>query len=759
MSHRKLVSSACLVIALTGTSALAQTVTLGAGTTGLPPTDAPRVVRTVDARDVVTLAKSHAAFLGKAKTGQALDASVHMNHLQLILKRSAVRQAASAQLVNDQHNPSSLRFRHWLTPREYGNAFGVADGDVAAVTSWLSAEGFKINAVYPNRMQIDFSGTVGLVNHVFHVNETRYTFTSGVTMVTNDGDISVPAALQAVVAGVSGLSKLESKANARSSVTGSGAAFRTNVSESQSPFSNHATRGQGQVVDPGPGYPRLLVPNDLVTMYGMRTLRNNGVVGSGVKVAVIVTGTTYMPDWSMFTNLFNLTRYGGTATQEQPAGPSACPASDYQAYSSGISDAEWITAMAPGADVMIASCGNTSSGDYFSGIYAAANNLINADARPNVIEADYVTGEYVTSQADKLAIDLLWEQADAEGISVFVPTGDYGSGQMLAIEGQPGVDANAFATSPHVTAVGGTDIADQLDGTTTQYFAAVPSVVGGSALSYVPEIPWNQSCGNGVVAKHLGYNRVVGYCNASQRNPSLRVRHDPLAAGGASSKSNPKPDWQTWVYNSAQDQTRDIPDVALFAGSHDDLTSVFSCVDTLMCTFQEAPGYSYGTSISTATFVGIQAVMDEGLASRGYPIDQGNAAPTLYALASDEYGRAFSQPAPGLAACNADHGATGSSNCIFHNITRGSISTSCQQTDGIDITPNCYFYNFLYGPNDTIVKLGVTTIDASPTAYDVDNKAYGARPGWSFASGLGSVNATNLLIAWRAFAKANDTLP
>jgi hypothetical protein len=35
----------------------------------------------------------------------------------------------------------------------------------------------------------------------------------------------------------------------------------------------------------------------------------------------------------------------------------------------------------------------------------------------------------------------------------------------------------------------------------------------------------------------------------------------------------------------------------------------------------------------------------------------------------------------------------------------------------------------------------------------------GAQPGWSFATGLGSVNAKNLLIAWRAFLHAAPAAP
>ena len=66
-------------------------------------------------------------------------------------------------------------------------------------------------------------------------------------------------------------------------------------------------------------------------------------------------------------------------------------------------------------------------------------------------------------------------------------------------------------------------------------------------------------------------------------------------------------------------------------------------------------------------------------------------------------------------------------------------------------TPNCYFYGSIINGE---VQLGLTSTDASPTAYNASNKAFGAQPGWSFASGLGSVNATNLLMAWRKFIYA-----
>ena len=741
MRQAKLVLIACIVVALTGTSALAQPVALGARTTSSPARDNSRVTRNVDARDMSTLARTHAGFLGHAITRQALDPAISIDHLQVIFKRTAERQAALNALMDSQHNPSSPQFRHWLTAKNYGESFGVADGDIEAVASWLNAEGFKINAVYPNRMQIDFSGNVGQVNHAFHINETRYTFVGGSTMVANDQDVSVPAALHSVIAGISGLSRLSSKTMGVNGVT-----TRPNTPVPVQPQT---------ITDPFSAS-RVLVPNDLVTMYGMRTLRNNGVVGTGTTVALVEAGGADSPTWSSFANLFNLSRYGGTLTSEQPQGPSSCAAGDYtQGSMVSTVNAEWITAMAPGANVVLASCADSTPYDDFSGIYAAATNLVNAESQPNIIDVDFSMSEVLAAQGDRLALDLLWEQADAEGISVFVPTGDAGPSQMVVMYGPPGLDINALAASTHVTAVGGTDLADKLDGTTREYFAPAPSAVGGTALSYIPEIPWNQSCGNGVVAKHLGFNRVVGYCNAWLRG-AVTVLRTSVASGGGSSNWVAKPGWQASIYNAAQDQSRDIPDVALFAGSYDGLSNLFICIDPVNCNFTSYWPGSHGTSLSTAMFAGIQAVMDEGLSSRGYPRDQGNAAPTLYALAAKEYGQALDQPPPPtLAACNADNGAAGTANCIFHNVTRGATSDRCIEFTGQASTTNCFFYATVHAGADSW-KEGLSTTDENPTSYTVGNKAYSARPGWSFASGLGSVNATNLLIAWRAFAKTNE---
>ena len=150
-----------------------------------------------------------------------------------------------------------------------------------------------------------------------------------------------------------------------------------------------------------------------------------------------------------------------------------------------------------------------------------------------------------------------------------------------------------------------------------------------------------------------------------------------------------KPAWQRLVYNAAKDQSRDVPDVALFGGSFNDNTAIVICAGYEQCTpnFTTPVFLDADTSLSTPMFAGIQALIDQGIAMRGLPADQGNAAPTLYALAAQEYGGP-SGPAPAsLAACSADNGNTGTANCVFHNITRGSSSTQCVSFTAEPIPP------------------------------------------------------------------------
>ena len=96
--------------------------------------------------------------------------------------------------------------------------------------------------------------------------------------------------------------------------------------------------------------------------------------------------------------------------------------------------------------------------------------------------------------------------------------------------------------------------------------------------------------------------------------------------------------------------------------------------------------------------------------------------PVYYALAAQEYG------ASGSSNCNSSSGKSIGSGCVFNNVTLGSMDLPCYHG------PNCYL------PSGTLGVLSTST-----SAFGA---AYGTGNGWNFATGLGSVNAANLVNNW-----------
>jgi Pro-kumamolisin, activation domain len=770
---------------------------------GIDTTEAPRVTQTVDMSAMSPLKGTHLGLLSTLRPAGTVDDSTPMNHLQLVLQPSAERVAALQLLISQQHDPNSRNFHQWLTPEQYGQAFGVVDADIVAVTAWLTSQGFTVNGIYPSKFQIDFSGTAGLMKQAFHTQEARFKI-NGENHIANTTDISVPAALQPVITGVMGLNDIRPKSQHLTPRVG-----RYNAKTGKftlAPLATTQSQSHSQSISipfGAPGGARALVPDDFQHIYGISPLLQNGVVGQGITIALVEDGDMMASDYTNFVTQFSLTQFGGTFSQIQPnvAGVTANCIDPIAAGDNGQQDApgdnintllevEYATATAPGANIVVASCSDLDSNlnpvqpiNDFGGVFVAALNLINGNTRPDIISSGAAIAEGSTDAASKAAIDAMWAQADAEGISVFVASGDGGinpgSGgfnfESDSLLYGAGIDANSLATSPNVTAVGGTDLADIIDGTTAQFFNSTPNAAGGSALGYVPEIPWNASCGNGVVATARGWSSVQAFCvaqllaNSAEGNTQL----SSVAGGGGPSSVDSKPAWQRLVTGAEPDQSRDLPDVALFAGSYgdrvnsasssteiDDATSVLVCDNAYPCTpsFTGELSLTEGTAVSTSMFAGIQALIDQGLKIRGVPADQGNAAPTLYALAEQEYGSPTLGTSPAtLTECNADNGS-GTANCIFHNITRGSISTNCEQTPSFETTPtpDCFFYgttSFGFPGSGITEQVGLTSVNPN-LPYSTQTKAFGAQPGWSFASGLGSVNAKNLLIAWRAFVNA-----
>jgi hypothetical protein len=100
----------------------------------------------------------------------------------------------------------------------------------------------------------------------------------------------------------------------------------------------------------------------------------------------------------------------------------------------------------------------------------------------------------------------------AEGVFSFRRCGDSGAagcdnGATVATHG---IGLNAFASTPYNVAVGWHRFQRYFSGTNLNYWNSTNSPAFGSAISYVPEIPWNDSCAGTLVSAYLGYSPTYG---------------------------------------------------------------------------------------------------------------------------------------------------------------------------------------------------------------------------------------------------------
>ncbi|MGD0144962.1 MAG: protease pro-enzyme activation domain-containing protein, partial [Rhizomicrobium sp.] len=551
----------------------------------------------------------------KANDRGAVPDSFAMEHMQLLLRRSPAQERALEQLIDQLHDRNSPNYHHWLSAAEFGQEFGIGAADIQAVTGWLTAHGFQVNAVYANRMTIDFSGTAAQVRAGFKT-DIHYLNVKGVRHVANVADPQIPSALAPAVTGIVSLND-----------------FRPN--KLYRPRPKYTFKYNNFTYQP-------VVPADLATIYNLNPLFTSGITGKGETIVVIEDTNVYSTaDWTTFRSTFGLSGYTSgsfttvhpnTATSHNNCGNPGVNGDDGEA----ILDAEWASAAAPNAAIELASCTDTYT--TFGGLIAL-QNILNSPSPPPIVSISYGECEAYNGATGNAAFYSAYQQAVAEGVSVFVAAGDENAASCDADQwvSFQGIAVSGMASTPYNVAVGGTDFGDSYAKTNSTYWSNTNTATYGSALSYVPEIPWNDSCASTLVSKFLTGSTVAygtnGFCDTLNGEELWEVvggsgGPSGCAYGATSDKSAAavsgtcsgytKPTWQKVVGNPS-DGARDIPDVSLFAA--DGLWGHYYVI----CYSDEwgggtpckgAPEYwsgAGGTSFASPIMAGIQALVDQKL--------------------------------------------------------------------------------------------------------------------------------------------------
>ncbi|HZC25129.1 MAG TPA: protease pro-enzyme activation domain-containing protein [Candidatus Binatia bacterium] len=655
----------------------------------------------------------------------AAPSNLALDRMLLVLRRNPKQESALSSYLSQLQDKSSPNFHAWLTPDEFGRQYGPSKQDIQSITSWLASHGLKVNSVAKSRGFIEFSGTAGQVKEAFQTEIHNYVV-AGEEHWANSSDPQIPTLLAPVIAGIVSLNNFPRKPFHR--VLGSfskstnGRGDELHPRAEQNPLH---TAGGGCGIDASPCYS--LMPYDFATIYNVLPLWNasSPIDGTGQTIAIVGQSDVFPPDFSNFRLQLGLPP--GTLNIIYNGVPPIRMVSQGDELESDL-DIEWSGGVAKGAtiDLVASSSTNATAGVDLSALYIVDNNVA------PILSESYGACELEMGTAGNLFYNQLWQQAAAEGITVFVSTGDSGSAscdQNMAIATH-GLTVSGVSSTPYNIAVGGTDF-DDSQNLASYWNSTNDPTTQASAKGYIPESSWNDSCTNSEQFVLTGDTTPEGQCNDSRYWPGSL-----LPVGGSGGASNcttstgqslstcgggySKPSWQTGL-GVPNDGSRDVPDVSLFAG--DGLNSSFYAVcETDMyggCAPPQDPAWVAvgGTSAAAPTFAGIMALINQKTQSR-----QGNANYIFYTLAAQ----------PG-ASCDSSAKPAGS--CIFNDITTGTIAMPCPTG-----SPNC-----------------VTNISG-----DVNGilSGYNTTMGYDLATGLGSVNVENLVNNWETvtFRPTTSTL-
>ena len=715
-----LVSSAVLAAAFVATKVEGQDA-------GRPVTFIPsRVLERVDDGKLVKLA-GHTHPMARAEFDLgAVEAHLPMERMHLVLRRSAEQEAALETFMAEQQDPASPNFHHWLHASELGAMYGVSDADVQKTTVWLESHGFRVDGVSGSRMMITFSGTAAQVGEAFHTEIHRYNV-RGEERLSNNVDPSIPEALSPVVVGVKSLNNFFAKP----AHVSRGNVRRDKDTGKWSPVDGAAVAAPGFNIGLGAGNPSLeeVTPYDFATIYNVLPLWNAGIDGTGVGIAIAGRSDISLTDVATFRAAFGLP-VKAPAIIVNGTDPGVPSSGDKEENSL---DVEWSGAVAKNADVTLVTTASTATDD---GSFDSAEYIIENETA-HIMSYSYQSCELEDGPSGNAAFNTLWQTAAAAGITAFVASGDYGAAQCDGGENGPylakdGLFISGLSSSPYDTAVGGTDF--NWGNLTTTYWATTNASNGSSALGYIPEVPWNQTCASNAVDAFYGFTKA-GFDAEQSCQYDITNNFDTglvNAVGGSGGKSScisptgttpatcapnggyPKPSWQTGT-GVPNDSARDVPDVSLFASSNALYSAYLVCDSAVgMCDYtasatdaeMQAVG---GTSVASPAMAGIMAMVVQHTKA-----NQGLANPTFYKLAAQD----------NLTSCNSVSVAAGNA-CTFYDVTTDSIEVPCAPN-----SLNCTVHH----TGDTV---GLMTGQVSTTGYDL-------------ATGLGSVNAKNLVYNWPA---------
>ena len=507
-------------------------------------------------------------------------------------------------------NPRSPDYGRYLTAAQARHRFGPTAGQLAAVRQWLTSAGLRITAASQHYVAV--SGSVTAAQTAFDVRFAEFAGPGGGPAMAPAQNASVPAPVASAVLTITGLDTATYLMKPQ--LPGPPSAFYT-----AGPCSKYFGRkiAAGKPRAHGRHVPWLVcgyTPAQLRSAYGVAS---TSLTGPGVTVAIVdAYASPTMPG--------DANRYA-SAVGDRPFRPgqyqqvlpsafddaSECGAAGW--YPEESLDVEAVHAMAPDAGVV-----------YVAGADCTDEGLLDALSRvvdyhlANVVSDSWDDIEDATTPALRAAYDQIFAQGAVQGIGFDFSAGDCGYENPAtgcgAGDGSSRNQVDYPASSPWVTAVGGTSLAVASNG------------------SYKWETGWGEF-GTGLNAHGTGWTPAP---------PGRYPANFLYGSGGGTSTVYRQPGYQASVVPAALSRRlpdgkvspqlmREVPDVAADA----DPQTGFLFGETVVLK-NGTTGFLLsrigGTSLASPLFAGLEA--DAAQVTGGHTL--GFANPLIYQLAGSQ---------------------------------------------------------------------------------------------------------------------------
>ncbi len=463
-------------------------------------------------------APSGARALGSLSATRTVNFSVYL--------RSS-NSAGLARYAAGVTNTHSATYGHYLTRGEFAHRFGASPTSLATLRAALRADGLQTGQLVDG-LELRTRGSAGTINAAFHTSLESFRLADGSLGTGVVRPLLMPSALARVVLGVVGLNNL-----VHSSSTTKGHLPQKRLSHIRWPntalpgrsFSVHnnvpggapgacssavsaTTQGFGGITD-----------DQVANAYGVSGLYSAGDFASGQTVAIYELEPFAISDVAAFDQCyFGADHSSNVSTVNVDGGPGTGLGSGESAL-----DIQNVSALAPSAHIVVYQAPNTTSGALDA--YAR----IVSDDTAKVVTTSWGLCEAAAAAYSPGSLDvehLLFEQAAAQGQSVFAAAGDNGADDCAghgSYPVAPNLSVDDPASQPYVVSVGGTTAVTVSNPPSEQVWndGATGGAGGGGVSSLWPMTPWQHNVGSVVTA--------AGPSSCGQGTSACRVTPDVSA--------------------------------------------------------------------------------------------------------------------------------------------------------------------------------------------------------------------------------------